>query len=768
MPGTDTYLGLLAFVDELVRCGLRDACTSPGSRSTPLVLGLAREPRLRATSHIDERSAAFFALGLAKATGIPAALACTSGTAAANYAPAVIEAHEARVPMIVLTADRPPELRGVGAGQTIDQVKLYGSAAKWYFEVDDHPASAARVRWLRQLACRAFYTAIDGRPGPVHLNFSLREPLVPDGDGGCRTSRSPRAATAAGRGSRARSTLHAASPRLLEGLESEVKARPRTIVVAGRAERDPRLGATVAAFAERAGTPLLAEPLSGARRGPAAIAHYDALLRDPEWAAAHAPELVLRVGTSPPPSRCAPGSRGDALQVSFDPDSAWQDPAGVVATIIGADPHATLEALAAALPRKRKDTSWLDDWHAADRAAARAIAETVGPAGLNEPRVAAELGTLLPAEATLIVASSMPVRDVETFFPTRETPFRVLSNRGANGIDGTVSTAFGVAAAARAPVVLLIGDVALAHDVGGLLAASRLGLKLVIVLIDNDGGGIFHFLPAAREGAEFVEHIATPHGLDFAHAAALYGCGYERADDVDAFRAALQRRWSPSARRSSACARTARRTSTCTGACGSPSGPPPSVAGDGRRPDHPARPAPPRLAPHDLEGHRRGRHRRGRQARPPLPRAGHRALPARDRPLRARAPPARLAGLVAHRVRARSRRGLAPRGPLSDDDHPIGYQALPRGVPVVSSDGVELGTVQKVLDNAREHIFDGIVMKTKNGRRFVDAPEVARITVRQVTLTIDSAAASELPEYRGAIEENLRRSARRWKRRLGR
>src|SRR4051794_28061083 len=210
-----TYLGLRAFVDELVRCGLREACTSPGSRSTPLVLSLARDARLHATSHLDERCGAFFALGAAKASGRPVALACTSGTAAANYAPAVIEAHEARVPLLVLTADRPPELRDVGAGQTIDQVKLYGSAAKWYFEVDDHPASPAPVRWLRQLACRAFYTAIDGRPGPVHLNFSLREPLVPD-EGGV-----PDVDIAPGReGGRPwvtrPLTLHTASPRLLE------------------------------------------------------------------------------------------------------------------------------------------------------------------------------------------------------------------------------------------------------------------------------------------------------------------------------------------------------------------------------------------------------------------------------------------------------------------------------------------------------------------------------------------------------------------------
>ncbi|WP_028064231.1 2-succinyl-5-enolpyruvyl-6-hydroxy-3-cyclohexene-1-carboxylic-acid synthase [Solirubrobacter soli] len=556
MPGTDTYLGLRAFVDELVRCGLRDAITSPGSRSTPLVLTLARQDGLRATSHVDERSAAFFALGLAKATGIPAAIACTSGTAAANYAPAVIEAHEARVPLLVLTADRPPELRDVGAGQTIDQVKLYGSAVKWYFEIDDHPASAARVRWLRQLACRAFYTAIDGRPGPVHLNFALREPLVPDGGG------VPDVEIVPGReGGRPWVTRplsrRVASDRLLEGLEEELRLRPRTIVVAGRAERDPRLPDAVAAFAERAGAPLLAEPTSGARRGPAAIAHYDALLRDREWAASHAPDLVLRVGDLPTSKPLRQWLAGlDALQVAFDSENAWHDPSGVVGTIVGADARSTLETLTGKLPRKRKDTSWLDGWHEADRAASKAIASVVGPAGLNEPRIAAELGTVLPPEATLVVASSMPIRDVETFFPARETPFRVLSNRGANGIDGTVSTAFGVAAASRL-TVLLIGDVALAHDIGGLLAASRLGLKLVIVLIDNDGGGIFHFLPAAREGAEFVEHIATPHGLDFAHAAALYGVGYERVADVESFRDALAR--AASAERTTIiCARTNR------------------------------------------------------------------------------------------------------------------------------------------------------------------------------------------------------------------
>jgi 2-succinyl-5-enolpyruvyl-6-hydroxy-3-cyclohexene-1-carboxylate synthase len=540
MSATDTYLGLRAFADELARCGLREACTSPGSRSTPLVLSLAREPRIRATSHIDERGGAFFGLGLAKTSGRPVALACTSGTAAANYAPAVIEAHEARVPLLVLTADRPPELRDLGAGQTIDQVKLYGSAAKWYLEVDDQPATPERIRWLRQLACRAFWTSLEGRPGPVHLNFTLREPLVldeplPDEEpgGGGRPD---------GRPWLTRPFVRAeAGPRTLDQLVADLTSKPRAVLVAGRAERDPMLGPALATFADRLAIPLLAEPLSGARRGPAAVAHYDALLRDEAFAGAHRPDLVLRVGDLPTSKPLRQWLHGldDAVQVAFDPDNAWQDPAGAVATIVRADPRGALTALGERINASR-DRAWLEGWRSADRAAATAIDATL--LGLSEPRVAAELTRRLPGNATLVVASSMPVRDVETFAPARDDAPRVLANRGANGIDGTVSTAFGASAAApHGPVVLLIGDVTLAHDVGGLLAARRLGFKLTIVLLDNDGGGIFHFLPVSGEGADFEQHVATPHGLDFSHAAALYGCGFERAKDLDGFTAALDR-----------------------------------------------------------------------------------------------------------------------------------------------------------------------------------------------------------------------------------
>ncbi|HVS28944.1 MAG TPA: 2-succinyl-5-enolpyruvyl-6-hydroxy-3-cyclohexene-1-carboxylic-acid synthase [Solirubrobacteraceae bacterium] len=541
MTAIDTYRLLRAFVDELSRCGMRAACTSPGSRCAPLVLSLTRDERLACYSHIDERCAGFFALGLARAGGQPVALACTSGTAAAELAPAVHEAHEARVPLLVLTADRPPELRDTGAGQTIDQLKLYGDAVKWFVEVGTHDANTDRIRWIRSLACRAWWTAQSGRPGPVQLNFALREPLVLDEPLTAEPAES--AGRAGGRPWLTRPQTRALSaPDVLDGFAADLRARRRGVIVAGRTD-PPELGASIAQLAQRAGYPLLADPQSGARRGPLAVAHYDALLRDHRFAAAHAPELVLRIGDLPTskPLRRWLARLPDALQVRIDAEDSWQDPDAATATLLASDPAATIEALVAESPgAAAHDQQWVDSWIRADAAAATAIASALAD-DLCEPRVAAELGARLPAEVTCMVASSMPVRDLETFWPVRDAPPRTLSNRGANGIDGTVSTAFGAAAVADGPVVLVIGDVALAHDIGGLLAASRLGLKLTIVLLNNDGGGIFHFLPIANEPDAFEQHIATPHGLDFAHAAALYGCRYERAADAAGFSAALDR-----------------------------------------------------------------------------------------------------------------------------------------------------------------------------------------------------------------------------------
>jgi 2-succinyl-5-enolpyruvyl-6-hydroxy-3-cyclohexene-1-carboxylate synthase len=539
---TDTYLLLRAFVDELARCGLAGACTSPGSRSTPLVLSLVRQPGLQTWSHVDERVAGFFALGVAKQSGRPAAVACTSGTAAAHYLPAVIEAREARVPLIALTADRPPELREVGAGQAIDQLKLYGDAAKWFFEVGNHAAAPERLRWIRQLAFRAYQTAISGRPGPVHLNFPLREPLVLE---------EPLPAVDDAPLPRARRSAAPAAIDLDPG--------PRAVIVAGRHERHDGLGEALAGAAAALAAPLLADPLSGARRGPAAIAHYDALLREPRFASTHRPETVIRIGDLPTSKPLRQWLAGlDAKQIAFDPESAWQDPAAVVGEVLDADPAAWARAVGAAAPAAAAPgwaasvpgaatsawaasapgaaaSPWLEAWRAADDAAAEGIATALG-AGLSEPAVARALAAL-PAEVTVFTASSMPVRDVETFWPARDAPPRVLAHRGANGIDGTLAAAFG-AAAAGARVVAHLGDVALAHDLGALLCASRLHLSLTIVLVDNAGGGIFDFLPVASQTDAFEEHVATPTGLDAQRVAALFELAYEPVADLVAIREA--------------------------------------------------------------------------------------------------------------------------------------------------------------------------------------------------------------------------------------
>jgi 2-succinyl-5-enolpyruvyl-6-hydroxy-3-cyclohexene-1-carboxylate synthase len=529
----DTHLLLRAFADELARCGMREACTSPGSRSSPLVLALVRESRLRCYSHIDERCAGFFALGAAKLSGRPVAVTCTSGTAAANLAPAVIEAFQARVPLVVLTADRPSELRETGAGQTIDQIKLYGSAAKWFFEVGTHEATPATVRWMRALACRAFWTALDGRPGPVHLNFALREPLLPPAELGP----DPQPGRSGGRPWALRLTPGDDAAAAGRALAVVARDAHRPVVVAGRAE--PGLP-DVAAACARLGWPLLADPLSGARSGAAAIAHYDALLRSEDFTARRRPDLVVRCGDLPTskPLRAWLDALGeDVAQLGFDPHGAWQDPGASLHVVLAADAARTMSAAAAQTPVA--DPDWLAAWRAADDRAAVAIEEVLAGPALSEPLVARALVADLPPEATLFVASSMPVRDIEAFAPARADAPRVLCNRGANGIDGTISSAFGVAAVASGPVVLLIGDVALAHDIGGLLAAGRLGLALTIVLLDNDGGGIFEFLPIAGARDIFEEHVATPHGLDFARAAALYGCASADVGDRASLRGAL-------------------------------------------------------------------------------------------------------------------------------------------------------------------------------------------------------------------------------------
>ena len=529
-PVNRTYAPLQALADELVRCGMTNAVTCPGSRNAPLIYALAESHGLDAVSVLDERAAGFMALGLAKASGRPVAVTCTSGTAAANLLPAVVEAHEARVPLIVLTADRPPELRDTGAGQAIDQLKLYGSAAKWFVEVGNHEPGREAALHHRALACRAWATAGGGRPGPVHLNFPLREPLAP-------MAEDLDAADWAGRPDRKPWVEVWAPPAsAATGLAADV-ARPRGVLVCGPGTGP--IAEAVTAFAEATGWPILAEPTSGLRCGAHdrshVVAHYDVLLRDEQWAAAHVPELVVRIGDTPT-SKPLRAWLAQAEQLVLDPHATWHEPTRSAQWIVAADPRITCADLAEAV-EVTPDPSWLEEWRAADALVSPALAETADP---FEPKVWAALAESLPDGATVWVSSSMPIRDVETFFPTVANPIRLLANRGANGIDGTVSSAAGAALVSGGRAWLITGELALLHDIGGLLAATRAGVELTIVCANNRGGNIFDFLPLAEHGAgaTFEEHVITPSGVDLAKVAALAGIEHRTATTPDEVRAA--------------------------------------------------------------------------------------------------------------------------------------------------------------------------------------------------------------------------------------
>lgn len=506
-----------ALVDEWARAGVRDAVLAPGSRSTPLALALAHDERVRLHVVVDERSAAFFALGIAKQSARPVVVGCTSGTATANLHPAVLEAHHARVPLLVCTADRPPELRDTGAGQTIDQANLYGNAVRWY--VDPGPPADdpdAGVTW-RSLAARAIAAATGPPTGPVHLNLPFREPLVPTGEA---------LVDAPGRADGAPWTTvttvrRAADDDTVAELAARILATPRGALVAGWGAGV--MPDTATRFAAAAGWPVLADPLSGLRTGDHAVSTYDALLRDPRFAAAHRPDLVVRVGAPPTSKPAVTWLAPDLPQILVDPDRSWLDPRHAASELLAVDGDALLDAVVGALGEARaQPTPWLIEWLDAEARARAAIDELLD--GREEPfegRVARDLVAELPGDATLVVASSMPVRDVESFAAPR-AGLRFLANRGVNGIDGFTSTVLGIAAASSGPVAALMGDLCFLHDTNGLLGATDRAIDATLVVVDNDGGGIFSFLPQAEHPEHFETLFGTPHGLELMALAAAH------------------------------------------------------------------------------------------------------------------------------------------------------------------------------------------------------------------------------------------------------
>ncbi len=545
------------FVDELAANGLEAVCIAPGSRSTPLTLAFAAQPDIQIYCHLDERSAGFFALGLALATRRPIALVCTSGTAAANFHPAIIEAYYSHVPLLVLTADRPAELRGSGANQTIDQIKMYGDHVRWSVEMPTPQPDAPDVvlRHLRTLAARAYATADGLVKGPVHLNFPFRKPLEPGTlvSGPTfedHTNKYTQPFTRIERGSVMVDIGQVAS------IGAAIKDNPRGLIVCGPECPAGDFPAAVVTLAKCSGYPILADALSNLRHGPhdgenhviGGFHLWLSAIRD----ALGKPDIILRFGAVPTSSSLAaylestvetPGT----LNIHIREDGEWADDLHLTREMIQANPTTFCMALAESLEldRSELDMGWLDQWRAAERSGWERINAAIDETAFFDGTAVRQVLMALNSKHALFAGNSMPVRHIDTFDRPDVRSIQIYGNRGASGIDGNVSTALGLAASgAHDHVVAILGDITFYHDMNGLLAVRQFGLRnITFVVINNDGGSIFHRLPIAITLADdpiFTDLFLTPHGLKFEHAAAMYGLTYRAVADEAGLAKALR------------------------------------------------------------------------------------------------------------------------------------------------------------------------------------------------------------------------------------
>lgn len=548
------------FLDELARAGVSHLCVAPGSRSTPLVLAASGDPRFRMSSIVDERSAGFFALGIGKASGRPAAVICTSGTAAANLYPAVIEASQGEVPLLVLTADRPHRLRDTDGNQAMDQLRLFGTFPRAFFEVEIPRLEGPSLRHLRELAGRAVAVASGPPPGPVHLNFPFEKPLEPGPGmmdlladfqrdhpraGGGRVGGEPYV--------RVPPTYQASSAEEASRLRVALERAVRGVIVAGPLPSSWEVAPSVLALGAASGFPVLADPLSGARfsrPGTArVIGGYDLFLRSQHARSTLKPDLILRVGGSPTSAALLDflAEHGDVPQIVVDEGHRWKDHLAAAADYLRVSPAHLLGSLAAEV-RGGVDPAWVDLWAEAE-ARTRGVLDGLGSGELLEGEILSAVAAGLPEGANLLVGSSMPIRDLDAFGFQGPEALRVFGNRGVSGIDGLVSTTLGIAVGsdlgpeagpeagfASAPTVGVLGDLAFFHDMNGLLALRALRPWVVFVVLNNDGGGIFHTLPVRDHEPAFTRFFATPHGLDFEKVAGLYGTLFSRVDSLAEFR----------------------------------------------------------------------------------------------------------------------------------------------------------------------------------------------------------------------------------------
>lgn len=539
------------FLDELSRAGVKHVCIAPGSRSTPLVLSAGGDERFRCTVHLDERCAGFFALGIGKATGVPAAVITTSGTAAANLYPAIVEASQAETPLLLITADRPHRQRGTDANQTIDQIGMFGGYVRAFLDLPNPRLDEADLLRVRAMGCQAVAAAKGLPAGPVHVNAPFAKPLEPTPDDGAVLVRAAPGLRMAMEGrprgaplTRVPTQRPLPATEEIDELAGQLRRILDGIVVAGPLPDPVRAGSAIIRLAAAAGYPLLADPLSGARFGEAhgasILGSYDLFLRVPEVRKVLRPGIVLRVGRAPTSAVLCDwlAEMTDVPQVVIDPGPRWKDHRSSAGVYLRADPAGVADAMAGRVARPPSG-GWRDRWSRFEDAARTAAAQGHDE-GLFEGTVLADVVGGLQARHPLVVAGSMPVRDLDSFGVPRAAPLRVFGNRGASGIDGMVSTALGVAAGSGQPAVAVLGDIAFYHDMNGLLAVREQGVDAVFVVIHNDGGGIFQMLPIRAYEPAFSRYFVTPHGLDFKHAAQLYGLRFHQPGDRVAVRHALR------------------------------------------------------------------------------------------------------------------------------------------------------------------------------------------------------------------------------------
>lgn len=531
-----TYIA--SFVSELVQTGVTDVVVSPGSRSTPIAMVLAEHPNIQLHIHVDERSAAFFALGIAKASKKPTVLLCTSGTAAANYFPAITEAKISRVPLVVLTADRPHELRDVGAPQTIDQIHLYGNHVKWFVEMAPPEQSDGMIRYARTVCARAVATALQAPAGPVHLNFPLREPLVPLLDNEQLFQQKERTEGYIKIQQATMSLKEAEYDQYAKLLCSAQKG----IIVCGQIE-EAGFAKAVVALSEKLQFPILADPLSQLRSGDHSgnliIDTYSTFLRNEEIKQDLKPDFIIRFGSMPVSKVLTVFLQENhgVRQMVVDSGGGFRDPAMLSTEMIYCQETLFCEEI-----ENRIDSvlfsGYGQEWKRLNGQTKELLAVVNQTEDLSEAKLFNQLAELLPEDATIFVGNSMPIRDLDSFFYYNQKRIKVMANRGANGIDGTISTALG-AATIHQPLYLIVGDLTFFHDLNGLIAAKLQQLNITILLINNNGGGIFSFLSQASHPKHFEKLFGTPLDLDFRLAVEMYGGQFISISDWEHFTSIL-------------------------------------------------------------------------------------------------------------------------------------------------------------------------------------------------------------------------------------